>query len=205
MDEKGAGSISACLEKLAAGESDAVQLLWERYFVRLQEVVRKQIGTSPRRAFDEEDVALSVLECFRRGAERGRFQSVKGSTELWRLLVTITKQKSIDRLRREGAQKRGGGLIEHPTGRDQPNRLWSVDQLLTPGPTPAELAEMEEQNQHLLSTLRDGALRRVAVFRLSGYTTAEIAQRLGVTTRSVERKLRLIRETWQLELSRFRS
>lgn len=201
MDEEDVGSISACFAKLIAGESEALQVLWERYFVRLQDVARKQLGSLPRRSFDEEDVALSVLECLCRGAADGRFTSVKGSTELWKLLVTITKQKSIDRIRREMTLRRGGGRTQDETQRQDNEPFWRIEEVLESGPTPAELVEMEEQNRHLLSILRDGSLRRVAVSRLDGYTTAEIAERLGVTVRSVERKLRLIRETWQLELS----
>jgi len=196
------GSITACFEQLAAGDNEAMRLIWTRYFDRLVAVARKQLGDAPRRAFDEEDVALSVLECLRRGAEDGRFASMRDRTELWKLLVTITKQKTIDRIRRETAQKRGGKAAGEDIQPHDSDRTMSVEEFFVAEPSPAELVEMQEQIFLLLSILRDDSLRRVAVSRLNGYTTTEIAELLKVTTRSVERKLRLIRETWQRELDR---
>jgi DNA-binding CsgD family transcriptional regulator len=39
----------------------------------------------------------------------------------------------------------------------------------------------------------------VAVWKLEGYTNAEIAAKLDCTPRTVERKLRIIRGLWQRE------
>jgi DNA-directed RNA polymerase specialized sigma24 family protein len=44
--------------------------------------------------------------------------------------------------------------------------------------------------------LPEGDLRDIAVAKLDGFTNDEIAERLGVQTRTVERKLRTIRELW---------
>ena len=44
-----------------------------------------------------------------------------------------------------------------------------------------------------MAALPDDALRRVARLRLEGHTVPEIAARDGVTARTVERKLALIR------------
>jgi DNA-directed RNA polymerase specialized sigma24 family protein len=38
------------------------------------------------------------------------------------------------------------------------------------------------------------------VWKMEGYTVAEIADRLGYVTRTVERKLRLIRAVWAQEI-----
>jgi len=45
----------------------------ERYFRRLVGLARKKLRAAPRRAADEEDVALSAFDSFCRGAEQGRF------------------------------------------------------------------------------------------------------------------------------------
>ena len=44
-----------------------------------------------------------------------------------------------------------------------------------------------------LGRLRDPALRRVAVWKLEGYTNAEIAERQGCSLPTVERRLAIIR------------
>ena len=44
--------------------------------------------------------------------------------------------------------------------------------------------------------LDDETLRQIAIRKMEGETNAEIARDLGVQPRTVERKLRLIRELW---------
>ena len=56
---------------------------------------------------------------------------------------------------------------------------------------------IEERHQELLKRLRDDTLRQVAQLRMEGFANEEIAGRLTMSLRSVERKLRLIREEWQ--------
>ena len=49
---------------------------------------------------------------------------------------------------------------------------------------------------NVLDKLDDWTLVRIAVDKLHGYTNEEIADRLDMSLRSVERKLRLIRTIW---------
>jgi DNA-directed RNA polymerase specialized sigma24 family protein len=51
----------------------------------------------------------------------------------------------------------------------------------------------------LLDSLNDVELRLVAVSRMEGYSTEEIAGLLGRAPRTVERKLRRIRSLWSSE------
>ena len=55
---------------------------------------------------------------------------------------------------------------------------------------------MNEECELLLGRLDDPALRTTALLKLEGYANEEIADRLGCTVRTVERKLARIRETW---------
>jgi len=43
-------------------------------------------------------------------------------------------------------------------------------------------------------------LREIAVGRLEGYTARELAARIGVTERTIQRKIKLIYERWKKEL-----
>jgi DNA-directed RNA polymerase specialized sigma24 family protein len=56
---------------------------------------------------------------------------------------------------------------------------------------------MQESLARLLSVLGDEQLRQIALGRMEGYSNAEIAGRLGSAVGTVERRLRLIRLTWQ--------
>src|SRR5829696_1409471 len=103
------GSVTGWLGRLQAGDSAAVQQLWERYFRRLVGLARQRLRGGPRRAADEEDVALSAFESFCRHAERGRFPGLLDRDGLWRLLVVLTTRKAAHLVRDEGRRKRGGG------------------------------------------------------------------------------------------------
>jgi len=61
--------------------------LWERYFRRLVGLARKKLRAAPRRAADEEDVALSAFDSFCRGAKLDRFPQLHDRLDVWQLLV----------------------------------------------------------------------------------------------------------------------
>ena len=50
-----------------------------------------------------------------------------------------------------------------------------------------------EQYLNLLESMPDETARHLAELKFEGYTNEEIAERLQVTTRTVERKLNLLR------------
>src|SRR5438105_2492324 len=60
-------------------------------------------AASGQSAQDEEDLALSAFDSFCRDTQRARFPRVADRDDLWRLLVTMTAQKSLDPMRREQA------------------------------------------------------------------------------------------------------
>src|SRR5438874_1974030 len=57
-------SVTDWLGRLRAGDRDAAQRLWERYFDQLVRLARGRLRGARRRAADEEDVALSALDSF---------------------------------------------------------------------------------------------------------------------------------------------
>ena len=196
-------SVTGWLGDLKRGDEDAARHLWERYFTDLVKVAGRQLANTPRRVADEEDIALSVFDSLCGGVTRGRFPNLNDRNDLWQVLLMITRQKSIDHRRRERCQKRGGGEVRGESvfrRPGQPDEDQGLDLLLGEAPTPAFLAQMQEQIQRLFGMLRDDTLRTVALRRMEGYTIREIGQELGMATRAVDRKLRLIREKWAKEL-----
>jgi DNA-directed RNA polymerase specialized sigma24 family protein len=187
------GSISRWLSRLKAGDPQAAADLWQRYFARLVEVARGKLKGAPRRAADEEDVALSAFDSLCRGVEGGRFPQLADRDSLWRLLVVLTARKAAHLKRDASRQKRGGGQLA--AGAEEAD----LERLLDAGPTPAFAAQMEEESQRLLDGLGDDELRAVALWKMEGYSNEEIAQRLGCGLRSVGRKLRVIRALWAQE------
>ena len=190
-------SVSALIERLEAGDHEAAQPLWERYYPRLVELARRHLRGTSRRAADEEDVALSAFDSFCRGVEGGRFPQLKDRDGLWALLVLITVRKAADlanynrRERRGGGQVRGDSALEPLEGE---HAAGGFAQIEADDPTPDVAVQLVEEFQGLLDRLGDDELRSIAVWRLEGYTNAEIAGRLGRAEVSVRRRLRLIRK-----------
>ena len=193
------GSVTCWLDLLQAGNADAVEALWERYFRRLVGLARKKLQASPRRAADEEDVALSAFESFCRHAEGGRFPQLLDRESLWRVLVVVTARKASHLVRDESRRRRGGGVSVRSDA-DVAEGVPLLEQLLSREPTPEVAACMAEQYRHLLAALEDPELEAVAVCRMEGYSVEEIAHRLGYAPRSIKRKLQLIRSVWEKEL-----
>ena len=109
-------SVTVWIASLKAGDADAAQKLWQRYFETLVRLARDRLRGAPRTVADEEDAALSAFDSFVRGAARGRYPRLDDRDDLWRLLVVITERKAIDQAHRERRQKRGGGKIRSIAG-----------------------------------------------------------------------------------------
>lgn len=188
------GSVTLWITQLRAGDQTAADPLWHRYFERLVALARARLLRAPRRAADEEDVALSAFHSFCRAAERGRFAKLDDREDLWRLLVTLTTRKAAHFLRDGGRLKRGG-IGRSSTAED----VVDLDLIAGAEPGPEFVAEMAEECRRLLGRLDDDTLRAVVVWKMEGYTNEEIAGKLNCVSRTVERKLRLIREIWENE------
>ncbi len=194
-------SVTQWLDQLKSGNEEAARQLFARYFDRLVQLARDHLGSLPRRVTDEEDVALSVFHSLCRGAERGQFNQLANRDDLWRLLITMTLHTVVDQCRHARQQKRGGGKVRGDSALIQEGDLFpgGFDQLPSEEPTPELLAILDEEHERLMRQLNDDTLRKTARWKLEGYKNREIAEQLGITRRSVERKLRRIRLIWTEE------
>jgi DNA-directed RNA polymerase specialized sigma24 family protein len=194
-------SVSHWIGQLQAGDPEAAQKLWERYFKRLVGLARKKLQGMPRRAADEEDVALSAFTSFCQRASEGRFAQLADRDNLWSLLVTITARKVYRLASYQGRQKRGGNAVigesELPAPADSDAGGPGLARFLDPHPTPQFAAQVAEEYQRLLGMLPDAGLQSVAQWKMEGYSNEEIAAKLGCALRSVERKLKVIRSLWR--------
>jgi DNA-directed RNA polymerase specialized sigma24 family protein len=191
-------SVSEWIDRLKVGDPVAAECLWGRYFERLVGLARTHLRGTPRRAADEEDVALSAFDSFCRGVEHGRFPELLDRHSLWRLLVTLTLRKASALRREEQRQKRGGGrVVVESELQGMADAAAGLEQILDREPTPELAVEVAEECRRLLGRLNDPALQSLALLKMEGYTNSELAARLGCGRRTIERKLRLIRELWK--------
>jgi RNA polymerase sigma factor (sigma-70 family) len=191
MPEPPEGSISQFFEHMCAGDNDAARKLWERFFPRLHALARTVLDGRTRRAADAEDAVQSAFASFFLRARAGAFGPGLDRDDLWGLLGVIAVRKARRQARRELAAKRGGGRVLDEAALAGPDERAGLDDLAA---QPA--GDFDLHCEELLGQL-DQEQRTIAVLRLLGHSNREIAEQLACTERKVERKLNLIRLTWE--------
>src|SRR6516225_1437874 len=96
-----AGSVTLWIAQLKAGAGGAAQRLWDKYLGPLAGRARRRLAGVPRRAADEQDVALSAFDSFCRAAQQGRFARLNDRDDLWQLLAVIADRKAWDLAKHE--------------------------------------------------------------------------------------------------------
>jgi DNA-directed RNA polymerase specialized sigma24 family protein len=192
------GSVTHWLRQLQAGEQQAAQGLWERYFHRLVGLARAKLRSRRPVGADEEDVALSAFDSFCRAAEQGRFPQVMDRNDLWRVLMLITARKALRLMRDEERLKRGGAG-SGPRHRAATTEEADLERVIGSEPSPDFAAQVAEECERLLRSLANKELEKVALMKMDGYSNDEIATQLDCAPRSVGRKLQLIRGIWENE------
>ena len=192
-------SISRWIEEIKRGSPDATEVIWDRYFPQLVQLAREKLRGLPSRMADEEDVALSALDSFCRGAQRGRFPDLADRQGLWRLLFQITLHKAAELARHERRQIRGGGRVQGESALDGSGSApggHGLSQIAGDVVSPEFAAIMADQCRRLLQCLEPD-LQSLALAKMEGYSNEELAQRTGRSLRTVERRLHLIRRKWE--------
>jgi DNA-directed RNA polymerase specialized sigma24 family protein len=192
-------SVTCWLDGAKAGEDRDIQRLWDRYFEKLVRLAGSRLPVHARRAYDEEDVALSAFQSFCEGIGQGQFPHLGDRDDLWRVLATITTRKVIGSLRHQTRQKRGGGQVLGESALTDGKTAGEdgLARFLGREPTPDAAAEFADACDHLFQRLEDPVLKSIALRKLEGWTTEEIAGELSTTRRTVDRKLKLIRALWE--------
>jgi DNA-directed RNA polymerase specialized sigma24 family protein len=196
-------SVSRWLDGVKAGDEADIERLWDRYFLKVVALARAKLPLRTRRDIDEEDVALSAFHSFCERAGRGEFPQVADRDDLWRLLSTIAARKVTSSIRHGTRLKRGGGRVRGESAfldEDDESRAL-VSQFLSREPSPDDAAAFTEEYERLFDRLQNPTLKQIALRRLEGCSSEEIASELGVSARTVDRKLQLIRALWEEERS----
>lgn len=194
-------AITEWLRKLEDGHDAAAQRLWEVFFERLVRLAEGRIRAVDRRVTDAEDIALSAFASFCRGVENQRFTQLSDRYGLWRLLVSITIHKLSHVQRDQNRLKRGGNFRQIESTGDSSDSRSVVDEVISREPTPEFAAEIAEEYSRWMQALESHELIQLTEWKLEGFTNDEIAAKWNRTTRTVERKLNLIRKILVHEMS----
>jgi len=179
---EGGGNLRAVLDRIRAGDEDAARELLTRYEAQVRLVVRRQLPRLLRSRFDSLDFLQSVWGSF--------FQRIRAGTaefedprHLIVFLARTARNKVIDKHRRAASRKadvrREEPLILEGT---RPRDVIANDD------TASEVAEAREMFGRLRELLPEGR-RAILELRAEGHTTPIIAERLGISERTVRRVL----------------
>jgi RNA polymerase sigma factor (sigma-70 family) len=191
-------NVSHWIDLVKFGDSAAANRIWQHYFERLVQSVRRRLLGQNRAISDEEDIVLSVFDSFYAAAEKGRFPDLSDRDDLWRLLLRMSARKVIDKRRHDLRQRRGGDV--EICSLDDRGDDENIIEAIGDEPSPEMVLMMNESVEQFFSHLGVGHLRDLAGAKLEGYSNAELAQRLQCSERTIERRLHLIREKCKQEL-----
>jgi RNA polymerase sigma-70 factor (ECF subfamily) len=180
-----AESYSLLLARARQRDPQAVGELCRQYEARLRVAARVLLGPALRPHLDSMDLVQSVHRSLLVGLRAEKFD-VSTPENLIALALTMLRRKVARHWRRlQRGQKPGGSNIEL-----LPQILASLS---TPQAGPAEVAQFHDQVEQLCSQL-NATERQILVLRLDGYTTAEIADRLGLNHITLRVRLTRLRE-----------
>ena len=173
---------SSIVSRLQAGTDSAAAEVDKRYRERLCRLVEREMDRRYRRKEGTEDVVQSALRTFYRRNAAGEFR-IDFSSDLWHLLVKLTRRKILKRVEKLRAAKRDAKREVCPEGDDLPGRE----------PTPEEAAIAAELIEWTLAGL-DETSASVFLLLLSTHTEQQIATKMGCTRAQVRTRLNHIRD-----------
>lgn len=188
-------SVTRWLMQLQRGDESTARWLWEFVHLRLRRLAGRELTSTAALGFDEEDVALSAFDAFCRTVKEGRYHAIDDRDDMWRLLTVITLNKVRRRTRDENRIRRGGGLTRVA------NSEQLLQELASAQPEPATICMVQDEFRYLIERLERHELKLTLFLKVEGYTSDEVATRLGCTRRTVDRRLALIREIWSEEIA----
>lgn len=143
---------------------------------------------------DANDIAQSVLATFWE-----KRTSLNPDTNVFNYLLSLTKNRCIDFIRKKQSREK---YIQYAQSRYEENlELYALDEFSTAN---IHYKELEEQIQKLINKLPASCRQAFLLSRMHGLTYEEIARKLNVSTKTIEKRiamsLRYIRDKGRLFL-----
>jgi RNA polymerase sigma factor (sigma-70 family) len=185
-DPARAAELRTLLGRIRDGDESAARELLARYQAQVRLVVRRQLPRLLRSRFDSIDFIQSVWASFFRRLRAGpeRFEDPRF---LVTFLAQVAKNKVIDQYRRAASRKQDVRREEPLSPAGEPSREIVADQ-----DSASEVAEANEAFGRLRDLLPEDR-RELLGLKVAGLSNREIADRLGLSERTVRRILEDLR------------
>ncbi len=169
------------------GSESAAKSIFDRYVERLMVHARRRIGSRMTSRVDPEDVVQSVFRTFFNRLKNDQF-TIEGQDDLFKLLVRITVHKTLRQIAFHRAAKRNPGQeLGHSSDAHE-----QLMQVMDEEPTPEAVVAVLDSFEHFLRQFA-GPDREIIELKLQGYTSDEIAAKVGTYDRKIRRVLERVR------------
>ena len=163
----------ALLSRARLGDRSAIEELVKEYEPEVRLVARVRLGTALRPYLDSVDLVQSVHRSVLLGLRQDKFD-ISSPEKLVALALTIVRRKVARHWRRLRRQSRAN--VAESCSENLPELLLSLS---SPELDPSDAVALRDQIERLFSRL-DDTERRLMELRLEGFTTAEVARKLGL-------------------------
>ncbi len=175
------------LNLLKEGDESAANQLFERYVDKLITLAQRRINQRLAGRVEAEDIVQSVFRTFFMRARQGQFHA-SDVDDITKLLARITVRKTIRQITHHLCAKRS--VVRETSG--STDTSFVLLNHLSRDPTPEEAASLIDELEHLLSQLKPED-QQILELRMQGYSSTEIAAKLGVSDRKIRRLLERVR------------
>jgi RNA polymerase sigma factor (sigma-70 family) len=199
------------LERIICGESQAIGEIWRRHYGRMHELatrsLRRYRGLSRR--YEADEFLHDVVGRLTKLAVRGKLRvDTSLADDFWLLFRDVLRQSIRDEVQRISAIKRGGNGSKNP---DREGKRRAAFQGPRVGPAvpedldmiesrelgPEPLAMLDEVMQRLFDRLNEQQ-KLVLTYRLSLMDIPEIAEKTGLSERTISRHVKEIQRIYSL-------
>lgn len=164
---------SALLILVAQGDAQAQDRLCRQYEPKLRIVARVMLGPALRPHLDTMDLVQSVHRSLLVGLRDQKFD-ISSPEKLVALASTIVRRKIARKWRKHRRQQRLG-----PSPSPSGSLADAINALSSPDANPADIAQYQDQVEQLCQSLNETE-KRMLDMRLEGFTSAEVAEELGI-------------------------
>jgi|688.fasta_scaffold172004_2 RNA polymerase sigma factor (sigma-70 family) len=176
---------------LNQGDQDAARQVYERYSQRLVALASQRLDKRLGAKVDPESVMQSVMQSFFDGQAKDEYV-IDSWAALYGLLSKVTVRKALNRNRLHRQRKRNDRLDAQ--GNERPAPVAFEDfQAACREPGPAQLAELRDLIESGLGKLNPTDRKIIESFLDTG-SSEETALLFGVSTRTVQRVVKMFRE-----------
>jgi RNA polymerase sigma factor (sigma-70 family) len=181
MSESESG-FQGLMKQIAAGSESAVESLVTQYGSQLFRAVRRRLNTRLRSKFNTSDFVQAVWASF--FFDREQLARFEQSRDFVAFLTKMAQNKVVDECRRRLQTQKANLQRERSMSADASEEIV----LRSREPAPSQVAIRNEQWERMMGGLPQ-QYRQILELRAAGETQEAIADRLGISERTVRRVL----------------